>query len=126
MLPATVTAVAALPLTPNGKLDRDRLPAPQPAKPAPEPAKPVPVPVAVSPGDLVTALTGVWGEVLGVPVGPDDNVFELGGNSLYAIRVGTALRERGLPALPMRRSTRIRGSVPCRGPWETNEGPSPW
>lgn len=102
MLPATVTAVAALPLTPNGKLDRDRLPAPQPAKPAPEPAKPVPVPVAVSPGDLVTALTGVWGEVLGVPVGPDDNVFELGGNSLYAIRVGTALRERGLPALPMR------------------------
>ncbi|MFE2315471.1 phosphopantetheine-binding protein [Streptomyces sp. NPDC059441] len=62
----------------------------------------MPVPVAVSPGDLVTALTGVWGEVLGVPVGPDDNVFELGGNSLYAILVGTALRERGLPALPMR------------------------
>jgi hypothetical protein len=100
MLPATVTAVAALPLTPNGKLDRDRLPAPQPAKPAPEPAKPVPA--AVSPEDLVTALTGVWEEVLGVPVGPDDNFFELGGNSLYAIRVGTALRERGLPALPMR------------------------
>ncbi|WP_329534001.1 amino acid adenylation domain-containing protein [Streptomyces sp. NBC_01450] len=102
MLPATVTAVAALPLTPNGKLDRDRLPAPQPAKQAPEPAKPVPVAVSASPGDLVTVLTGVWEEVLGVPVGPDDNFFELGGNSLYAIRVGTALRERGLPALPMR------------------------
>jgi aryl carrier-like protein len=44
----------------------------------------------------------VWESVLGTPVGPDDNFFLLGGNSLYAVRVAAAMRERGLPAVPLR------------------------
>jgi acyl-coenzyme A synthetase/AMP-(fatty) acid ligase len=94
MLPATVTAVPALPLTGNGKLDVARLP---------PPAAPAPAPAAVAPGDrLSAALTEVWESVLGTPVGPDDNFFLLGGNSLYAVRVAAAMRERGLPAVPLR------------------------
>ena len=55
------------------------------------------------PADPFAELTGIWESVLGVPVGPDDNFFDLGGNSLYAIRLATAMRERGLPPVPLRR-----------------------
>ncbi|MGW8887790.1 amino acid adenylation domain-containing protein [Streptomyces sp. NPDC055749] len=92
MLPATVTALPRLPLTPNGKLDPARLPAPEPPAPAPAPLS----------GPAAT-LTEVWQDVLGVPtVGLDDNFWDLGGNSLYAIRIGAAARERGLPPVPLR------------------------
>ncbi|URN11073.1 acyl carrier protein [Streptomyces radiopugnans] len=40
--------------------------------------------------------------MLGVPVGPDDNFFDLGGNSLLAMRVGAALRRRGDFTVAMR------------------------
>jgi amino acid adenylation domain-containing protein len=94
MLPATVTAVAALPLTVNGKLDVGSLPPPAP---------PAPAPATAAPGDqLSAALTEVWESVLGTAVGPDDNFFLLGGNSLYAVRVAAAMRDRGLPAVPLR------------------------
>ncbi|WP_328905599.1 amino acid adenylation domain-containing protein [Streptomyces sp. NBC_00234] len=94
MLPATVTALPRLPLTPNGKLDRAALPAPRLPAQAPTPAPPA---------GPATALAEVWQEVLGVAaVGPDDNFWDLGGNSLYAIRIGAAARERGLPAVPLR------------------------
>ncbi|MFC9249374.1 amino acid adenylation domain-containing protein [Streptomyces sp. NPDC057136] len=96
MLPATVTALPHLPLTPNGKLDPARLPAPQQPALAPAPAP------SPSTGPAA-ALTEVWQKVLGIPaVGPDDNFWDLGGNSLYAIRIGAAARERGLPPVPLR------------------------
>ncbi|MGP3634596.1 amino acid adenylation domain-containing protein, partial [Streptomyces sp. 24-1644] len=96
MLPATVTALPRLPLTVNGKLDPARLPAPRLPAPAPAPAP------ARDTGPAAV-LTEVWQEVLGVPaIGPDDNFWDLGGNSLYAIRIGTAARERGLPPVPLR------------------------
>jgi len=44
----------------------------------------------------------IWETVLGVPVGLDDNFFDLGGNSLYAMRIATAMRNQGLPPLPVR------------------------
>ena len=40
--------------------------------------------------------------VLGVRVGPDDDFFELGGNSLLAVRIAAEVRERLLPAMPIR------------------------
>ncbi|MFE4452072.1 non-ribosomal peptide synthetase [Streptomyces sp. NPDC056796] len=97
MVPTTVTAVDALPLTTNGKLDTARLPAP--ARPAAPPARPA------GPGadtGLSEALLDIWASVLGTPVGLDDDFFELGGNSLFAVRVSAALRDRGLPSLPLR------------------------
>ncbi|MFJ7942685.1 amino acid adenylation domain-containing protein [Streptomyces sp. NPDC096354] len=99
MLPASVTALERLPLTPNGKLDPSGLPAPTaPAAPLADAA-----PGTAAPADPFAELTGIWESVLGVPVGPDDNFFDLGGNSLYAIRLATAMRERGLPPVPLRR-----------------------
>ncbi|WP_367669678.1 phosphopantetheine-binding protein [Streptomyces sp. DT2A-34] len=64
----------------------------------------------------------IWSEVLGVPVGLEDDFLELGGNSLFAVRVGAALRARGreprvLGQLsPLRRNS---GSMSPRGPSST-------
>ncbi|MEV6958267.1 amino acid adenylation domain-containing protein [Streptomyces sp. NPDC051207] len=108
MVPSTVTALDRMPLTTNGKLDTRRLPKPaQPAKATPEPQATAPskTPEARTPargGTFEDALLEVWQEVLGVPVGPDDNFFDLGGNSLLAMRVGAALRRRGGPTVAMR------------------------
>lgn len=69
---------------------------------------------AVDPADadLIRRLQEVWSTVLGVQVGPDDDFFELGGNSLFAVRIAAKIRERGLPALPLRtiyRHPTVRG-----------------
>ncbi|WP_308402800.1 amino acid adenylation domain-containing protein [Streptomyces sp. AC550_RSS872] len=109
MLPATVTALDALPLTPNGKLDAAKLPAPA----VPRSSRRDTAPAAADDG-LTAILTEIWSEVLGVPVAPDDDFFELGGNSLFAVRIGAALRARGLPSLRLRelyRHPTVRGTV---------------
>jgi aryl carrier-like protein len=92
MVPATVTAIARLPLTANGKIDVARLPAPAAAE----------LVLAEPTGDLLRDLRDVWSAVLGVRVGPDDDFFELGGNSLLAIRIAARIRERGMPEVPVR------------------------
>ena len=119
MVPATVTALDRMPLTTNGKLDTKKLPKPAPAAAAvprttatastapPSPAGPAagadaPADTAAPADDFEKVLLDVWQEVLGVPVGPDDNFFDLGGNSLLAMRMGTALRRRGSFTVAMR------------------------
>ncbi|MFH9759639.1 amino acid adenylation domain-containing protein [Streptomyces anulatus] len=104
MVPATVTVLPALPLTANGKLDPARLPVPGARRP---PAPTVPTAPAVPTADVPEApaavLAGIWRDVFGVEeIGPDDDFWDLGGNSLYAIRVGTLARERGLPGVALR------------------------
>ncbi|MBK6043863.1 non-ribosomal peptide synthetase, partial [Streptomyces sp. MBT55] len=104
MVPATVTVLPALPLTANGKLDAARLPAPGTRRdPVTAPA-PAPAPAAAAhEAGPAAALAAIWCDVLGVEaVGPDDDFWDLGGNSLYAIRIGTLARERGLPGVPLR------------------------
>ncbi|MFM9589372.1 acyl carrier protein [Streptomyces scabiei] len=52
--------------------------------------------------------------MLGTPVGPDDDFFELGGTSLCAVRIAVVMRAQGLPSLRMREQYRhptIRGTV---------------
>ncbi|MFE3389797.1 amino acid adenylation domain-containing protein [Streptomyces anulatus] len=104
MVPATVTVLPALPLTANGKLDPAGLPAPGTRRtPAPAvPAAPA-APAADAPEAPAAVLAGIWRDVFGVEeIGPDDDFWDLGGNSLYAIRIGTLARERGLPGVALR------------------------
>ncbi|MET8025399.1 amino acid adenylation domain-containing protein [Streptomyces avermitilis] len=101
MVPSTLTVVDRLPVTGNGKLDTARLPEPgQPVEGAPA----APAWQAPEPGtpDLAARIAQVWHDVLGTTVGPDDNFFLTGGNSLLAIRVMVRLREQGVTDAPVR------------------------
>ncbi len=94
MVPHLYVPVAALPLTANGKVDRKALPAPEPAR---RPSRPL-----TSGSDRLrtgteTRMARLWEEVLGVsPVGLDEELFALGGDSLLALRLLDAIeRELG-------------------------------
>ncbi|MEV0637364.1 amino acid adenylation domain-containing protein [Streptomyces sp. NPDC050619] len=85
MVPAVVVALNEVPLTPNGKVDRKALPAPD----QPGPDRP-----AALTTDTERAVATVWRRVLGVPlIGPRDNFFDLGGNSLLLMHVVKELRD---------------------------------
>ncbi|MCD9194677.1 amino acid adenylation domain-containing protein [Streptomyces albireticuli] len=104
LVPATITAVDAFPLTPNGKVDTGRLPAPR-VREAATPATPAGPDTdrAGGPEDPVTArLIEIWERLLAEPVGPQDNFFELAGNSLLLARLATELRETGLAEVSLR------------------------
>ncbi|GAA2500755.1 amino acid adenylation domain-containing protein [Streptomyces gobitricini] len=98
MVPSTVTALPALPLTPNGKIDTARLPEPLLGG-----GQSTPSPADEEAGDLESRLRGVWERVFGFRVGPDDDFFGLGGNSLLAVRLLAALRDAAMPVFPLPR-----------------------
>jgi pyochelin synthetase len=95
MLPSQLQVVDRLPVTGNGKVDRKALRSWLPAQAgarsaggAGEPPK----------GELEEQLGRVWQRLLGVDrVGRQQNFFELGGDSLLAAQLATAVRE-SLPA----------------------------
>ena len=83
MVPAAIMVVEALPLTANGKLDTRALPAPeyQDVDRYRAPA-----------GAVEEILAGIYAQVLGLErVGVDDSFFDLGGDSLSAMRVIAAI-----------------------------------
>ncbi|WP_256640956.1 phosphopantetheine-binding protein, partial [Streptomyces murinus] len=97
MVPTAFVQIDALPLTPNGKLDRKALPAPDPAAAAAE------VSYVAPRSDAEVLVAEVWCEVLGVGrVGVHDNFFEIGGNSLLAMKVSARLREALALDVPVR------------------------
>ena len=83
MVPAAVVPLETLPLTVNGKLDRRALPAPEYRSAdryrAPETA-------------VEATIAGIYAQVLGVErVGVDDSFFDLGGDSISAMRAIAAI-----------------------------------
>ncbi|SMD25146.1 nonribosomal peptide synthetase CepA [Kibdelosporangium aridum] len=92
MVPAAVIRLDALPLTGNGKVDRAALPAPEfTANGAGrEPAT-----------EAERVLCDLFAEVLGVDrAGVDDGFFELGGDSIVAVRLAARAAKAGLLVTP--------------------------
>ncbi|HEY7767045.1 amino acid adenylation domain-containing protein, partial [Longimicrobium sp.] len=87
MVPAAFVALERLPLTPSGKLDRRALPAPE---------------YGVAEGGLMeprnyveVQLIQIWEELLGVrAIGATQSFFDLGGNSLLALRLFSRVNRR--------------------------------
>ncbi|PEW92503.1 hypothetical protein CN447_09975 [Bacillus thuringiensis] len=87
MLPGFMMQIDALPLTSNGKLD----------------AKALPEPNALAGQEYMPprtktekVITDIFEEILGIsPVGIEDSFFELGGDSIKAIKAVSNLREKG-------------------------------
>ncbi|WP_227106808.1 jagaricin-like haemolysin non-ribosomal peptide synthetase HmlA [Chromobacterium rhizoryzae] len=94
MLPAVIVTLERFPLTHHGKVDRAALPAPEPlARRAFEAPR--------TPSEYLVA--EAFAELLQLPqVSRDESFFELGGDSILAVRAANRLRERlGVP-LPLR------------------------
>ncbi|WP_250008421.1 non-ribosomal peptide synthetase [Actinoplanes sp. M2I2] len=105
LVPSAVHVVEALPLTANGKIDRAAVAALGPAS-APDPA--LAPPAADRPrDDRERVLTEVFAAVLNLAgVGPEDDFFALGGDSIVSIAVSSQARRRGLPVTPREVLTR--------------------
>ena len=87
MIPSAFVWRDALPLNPNGKIDRRTL-ARQPWQPTRETAPKMPQ------TEVESQLVRIWQQVLGVEdVGVRDDFFELGGNSLSAVRAIALMEE---------------------------------
>jgi pyochelin synthetase len=88
MVPAAIVILDRFPLTPNGKVDRKALPAP--ARSGAEGG----AAAARTRDSLDLQLIKLWERVLKVqPVGLQDNFFDLGGNSLGAVRLFSEMRQ---------------------------------
>jgi amino acid adenylation domain-containing protein len=96
MVPASVMVLDALPLTANGKLDRSALQA-MVAATTEAGTQGVEAPV----GEVEQTLAAVWSEVLGrESIGRQDQFFEIGGDSILALKAVAKARKRGLKLLP--------------------------
>ncbi|KPV60903.1 hypothetical protein QJ48_02835 [Paenibacillus sp. A3] len=89
MVPSAIIVMEELPLSPNGKIDRKALPAPDiQALTASEYEAPR--------NDIEAKLAEICSEVLGVSqVGINANFFDLGGDSIKAIRITSKLQKYG-------------------------------
>ncbi|WP_051969806.1 hybrid non-ribosomal peptide synthetase/type I polyketide synthase [Kitasatospora azatica] len=104
MVPARIVLLDELPLTDNGKVDRRRLPSP--AETAPRSG------AAVAPRDAAEQLlAGIWAEFFEPTDRPAEgtadffdvtaNFFDLGGDSMLAVRMMARIRQRTGRSLPV-------------------------
>jgi amino acid adenylation domain-containing protein/non-ribosomal peptide synthase protein (TIGR01720 family) len=99
MVPAAYVWLDRFPVTANGKIDLARLPAPGAAIAAPAAAAPAPDREPAT--DAERALAAIWREVLGCPaIGRDAQFFQLGGDSILALKVVARARRAGWKLTP--------------------------
>ena len=95
MVPTDYVLMESLPLTPSGKIDRKALPTPDFST---QTAKEI-VPARTA---LEAQLVEIWEQLLNVsPIGITDNYFELGGQSLLAMRLFAQIKELTGQKLPL-------------------------
>src|ERR1700742_582182 len=113
MVPSAVVVLEALPLTANGKLDTRALPAPDyhDADRYRAPAN-----------AIEDILVGIYAQVLGLErVGVDESFFDLGGDSLSAMRVIAAINrslDAGVPVRALFEAPTVAQLVPRIGAGE--------
>jgi amino acid adenylation domain-containing protein len=92
MIPSSFLMLEALPLNANGKVDRSQLPAPGALR----------VPLSIEPANggpdvkegTEEIIASVWKKMLGVEhLGPTDNFFDLGGDSILIVEVHAELQQ---------------------------------
>lgn len=103
MLPSAVVRLDVMPLTPNGKIDRKALPAPDTGRVARQREY-------VGPRtEQEKTLSAIWAEVLHLErVGIQDNLFELGADSLHIFQIVARAGKVGMkipPALILKHRT---------------------
>ncbi|MFF8446875.1 amino acid adenylation domain-containing protein [Streptomyces leeuwenhoekii] len=98
LVPASLTWVAALPLTPSGKRDDRALAATAPAQDVrPRGTRP-------APGSHEAVLADILADLLELPagaIGVDDDLFDLGGTSLTAMRLMVTIEQRFEVTVPL-------------------------
>ncbi len=96
MVPSAFVALEVLPTTSSGKVDRKALPAPDWDTVSAHAEY-----VAPQPG-IEEELAAIWSDVLNVErIGATDNFFDLGGNSLLALRLISRVRSAFVVELPL-------------------------
>ncbi len=98
MVPSVFSIVTAFPLTPNGKVDRRNLPSLQEAH---SPSSPAAAPFRAPSTKNEILLADIWKLVLGInQVGLDDDIFEVGGDSIFIFQITARAAQSGLKISP--------------------------
>ncbi len=96
MIPTAFVELESMPQTPNGKIDRQGLPPPDASRPELEQTYIAPRTA------LEEHLAALWSKLLGIErAGVHDDFFELGGNSLTAVRLMSRIRADHGIVLPL-------------------------
>jgi amino acid adenylation domain-containing protein len=96
MIPSAFVVLDAFPLTPNGKVDRKALPAPASYESSSADRK-----IVAPRNETETKLLEIWKQVLGNErIGIEDDIFELGGDSILIFQITTRATRAGIALTP--------------------------
>ncbi|RYD18976.1 MAG: non-ribosomal peptide synthetase, partial [Verrucomicrobiaceae bacterium] len=96
MIPSAFVVLDAFPLTPNGKVDRKALPAPASYDTASADRE-----IVAPRNETETKLVDIWKQVLGNDrIGIEDDIFELGGDSILIFQITTRATRAGIALTP--------------------------
>jgi amino acid adenylation domain-containing protein len=104
MLPSRISVLDRLPLTTNGKFDIGAalLAADSLAFDETTPAQGDKTSTVTSTEKFGLTIAALWSETFGQNISPSDNFFDLGGNSLMAVRLANSMRKLNCPVASVR------------------------